>query len=487
MVEESGSRIRVPQASREGLQISRVASFWSLTLLITFLLAAASAPSPLYPLYQAKFQFSAITLTSIYALYAVGALTALLAAGRLSDHIGRRRVVAVALAIQIAGMVTFIMAQSVEMLYLARVLQGIGTGVASSAISAWLLDLLPENQRLGSLVGGIAPMAGLGIGAFGSGLLVQFSPDPMHFIYWFLLVIFLVAFIVALLIPDTMQQKPGWPQSLLPRVGVPPSARSMFAALLPSLVAIWALGGLYLSLGASLSISLLHISGPVAGGSVILALLGSAAVASIITRGRSARGCHPSLLRIGCGSWHHSHLRRDGVSRGILHWCRHRGSWLRSWILWHLSRSCDARTAGRTQRTDRRDLYCTLSFIQRSDHPCWSCRHPPWSASHDVRLRFGGDGSGCRDHRCGFPPTSQRRISNVEIDRYFRIWHRHSEPRFSLRTARKWAICAPHVGRQTEIHFQTWACPGRGVYIAFKARPKDPASQSGRSARKRAA
>lgn len=290
MVEESGSRIRVPQASREGFQISRVASFWSLTLLITFLLAAASAPSPLYPLYQAKFQFSAITLTTIYALYAVGALTALLAAGRLSDHIGRRRVVAVALAIQIAGMVTFIMAQSVEMLYLARVLQGIGTGVASSAISAWLLDLLPEKQRLGSLVGGIAPMAGLGIGAFGSGLLVQFAPDPMHFIYWFLLVIFLFAFIVALLIPDTMQQKPGWPQSLLPRVGVPPSARSMFAALLPSLVAIWALGGLYLSLGASLSISLLHISSPVAGGSVILALLGSAAVASIITRAADPRG-----------------------------------------------------------------------------------------------------------------------------------------------------------------------------------------------------
>lgn len=289
MVEEGGSQKRVPEASREGFQISRGASFWLLTLLITFLLAAASAPSPLYPIYQAKFQFPATTLTIIYALYALGALVALLTAGRLSDHVGRRRVVTMALAIQIAGMATFILAQSVEMLYLARILQGIGTGVASSAISAWLLDLLPEKQRLGSLVGGIAPMAGLGIGAFGSGLLVQFAPDPMHFIYWLLLVIFVVAFIVALVTPDTMDHKPGWLQSLLPQVGVPPSARSMFVALLPSLVAIWALGGLYLSLGASLAISLLRVNSPVAGGSVILALLGSAAAASIIARATDSR------------------------------------------------------------------------------------------------------------------------------------------------------------------------------------------------------
>jgi MFS family permease len=282
--------LQAPPASRAKLQASSQVSFWVLTVLLTFLLAAASAPSPLYPVYQSKFQFSAITLTVIYAVYALGALVALLTTGRLSDHVGRRRVVMLALVVQIAGMIAFIDAQRVEILYLARILQGVGTGMAASAISAWLLDLLPaERQPLGSLVGGIAPMAGLGVGAFGSGLLVQFGPDPMHFVFWFLFVVFALAFGAVLVMPDPVEHMPGWLQSLRPQIGVASVARSMFAALLPSLIAIWALGGLYLSLGPSLAISLLRINSPMAGGLVIAALLGTSAVASALLRRMDSR------------------------------------------------------------------------------------------------------------------------------------------------------------------------------------------------------
>ncbi len=275
--------------SRVDSKISRTASFWMLTVLLTVLLAAASVPSPLYPIYQAKFQFSAITLTVIYAVYALGALLALLTTGRLSDHVGRRWVVMLALVFQIASMAAFIAARNVKMLYLARILQGIGTGIAASTISAWLLDLLPKQQQLGSLIGGIAPMAGLGVGALGSGLLVQFAPDPMHFVYWLLLIVFSLAWIAVIFMPDLVEHTPGWLGSLHPQIGVSANARSMFAALLPSLVAIWALGGLYLSLGPSLAISLIHAKSPIAGGLVILALLGTSAIASALVRAMEAR------------------------------------------------------------------------------------------------------------------------------------------------------------------------------------------------------
>jgi hypothetical protein len=49
-------------------RVPRGASFWLLAVLLGFFLFAASAPSPLYAVYQAKWHFSSITLTAIYAV-----------------------------------------------------------------------------------------------------------------------------------------------------------------------------------------------------------------------------------------------------------------------------------------------------------------------------------------------------------------------------------------------------------------------------------
>ncbi len=102
--------------------LPRAASFWLLAAVLASVLFAASSPSPLYPVYQAMWHFAPITLTAIYAVYAFGALAALLVTGRVSDHVGRRRVTVVGLFIQIAGMLAFIAAQGVEWLYLGRIL-----------------------------------------------------------------------------------------------------------------------------------------------------------------------------------------------------------------------------------------------------------------------------------------------------------------------------------------------------------------------------
>jgi MFS family permease len=262
---------------------SRARSFWLLAALLMFLLFAASAPSPLYAVYQAKWGFSSTTLTVIYAVYAFGALGALLITGRLSDHLGRRRVVTLGLIVQIAGMVAFVAAQGVEALFVARTLQGVGTGIATGAVSAWLLDLQPpDNRRLGSLVGGIAPVAGLAAGALGSGLLVQYGPDPLHLVFWVLIAVFALGLVAMPVIPDPVSRTPGWLHSMRPEIGMPPAARSLFVASAPSLIAVWAVGGLYLSLGPSLAISLLGSDSRIAGGLVIAALLGAAAVASAL-------------------------------------------------------------------------------------------------------------------------------------------------------------------------------------------------------------
>ena len=75
-------------------------------------LAASAAPTPLYRVYQQEWGFSATLLTVVFGAYALALLTALLTAGRLSDHIGRRPVIALALLLQSVAMCGFLLARA---------------------------------------------------------------------------------------------------------------------------------------------------------------------------------------------------------------------------------------------------------------------------------------------------------------------------------------------------------------------------------------
>src|SRR5207244_3605142 len=233
---------------------------------------------------------SSRALTASLWVYALALLSARWTTGRLSYHLGRRPVVLLALVVQIGSMVAFLAARSVGMLFAARVLQGLGTGLATGALSAWLLDLQPpDNPRLGSLVASVAPVAGLAAGALVSGLLVQYGPDPLHLVFSLLCAVYALAFAAMPVIADVANRTPGWLQSMRPQIGVPPAARSLFAASAPALIATWALGGLYLSLGPSLALSLLKSDSSLAGAGVIVALMGAVAVAATLVRAADAR------------------------------------------------------------------------------------------------------------------------------------------------------------------------------------------------------
>ncbi|MEA2154192.1 MAG: hypothetical protein QOE11_332 [Solirubrobacteraceae bacterium] len=270
--------------------LGRPAAFWFLAVVLGLLLFASSAPSPLYIVYQAQFGFSAITLTSVFAVYALGLLASLVIAGSVSDHVGRRPVLLVALAVEIVGMLLFAEAQSVLWLFAARTLQGIATGIAMGAISAALLDLQPDSSpRLGALVGVAAPLGGLAAGALGAGLLVQYGPDPTRLVYWLLLAAFAVAILVATTIPETVRRNGPWAHSLRPSVSVPGPLRVAFVATIPCLMASWALGGLVLSLGPSLTAGVLGNTSHVAGGLPIFIMTGVSSLASIWLRDTHAR------------------------------------------------------------------------------------------------------------------------------------------------------------------------------------------------------
>jgi predicted MFS family arabinose efflux permease len=277
------------------VRLGRRTSFWLLAGTLCLLLFASSAPSPLYVVYQAEWHFSPITLTSVFAVYAIALLASLVIAGSVSDHVGRRPTLLFALAIELIGMLLFAEAQGVAWLFVARIVQGVATGIAMGTISASLIDLEPdERPRLGSTLGVAAPLAGLAFGALAAGVLVEYGPDPTRLIFWLLAASFVVAILVACVVPETVEQRGRWVHSLKPRLSIPPAVRGDFVRAIPCLVATWALGGLILSLGPSVTAGVLGDTSHLVGALPIFIMAGISAIASV-----RLREAHPKATAQG--------------------------------------------------------------------------------------------------------------------------------------------------------------------------------------------
>src|SRR5215813_7092498 len=93
-------------------QLPPTPAFLLVAFIIGLALFASATPTPLYGLYQAEWHFSTPVLTLIYAVYAFGVLTALLLVGRISDDLGRRPVLVLALAGLALSAVLFTLADS---------------------------------------------------------------------------------------------------------------------------------------------------------------------------------------------------------------------------------------------------------------------------------------------------------------------------------------------------------------------------------------
>ncbi|PRA23220.1 MFS transporter [Pseudomonas poae] len=264
--------------------------FLAITLL-TFL-AASSAPTPLYHLYQEGLHFSAGMLTLIFGVYAISLLAALLTVGSLSDHLGRKPVIFAALLLDMLAMLLFINEGSVAWLIAARTLQGFATGMATAVLGAALLD---TDRQQGPLVNSVAPLLGMACGAMGSSLLVEFAPLPTQLIYWTLFGLMLMQAVYVWRLPETVSRIPGALASLRPTLHVPPQARRALWLSLPVDIAVWAMGGFYLSLAPSLVRAATGSTSNLIGGGLVAVLTLSGALMIFSLRNRPA----DKVLRLG--------------------------------------------------------------------------------------------------------------------------------------------------------------------------------------------
>ena len=201
-------------------------------------------------------------------------------AGSLSDHLGRRPVIAGALVIELAAMLVFLVAPNIGWVIAGRVVQGLATGVATSAFSAAVIELAPpERKRLGTVIIGSAAAGGLGIGALLTGAAVQFTSHANTIVFAALSAAMAAGIAVAILSHETAPLRPGAARSLIPNVRVPDAARREFVAGVPVHVSAWMLGGLFLGLGPTIIQGVFNIhSGLVEGAAAaIYPLAGSTA------------------------------------------------------------------------------------------------------------------------------------------------------------------------------------------------------------------
>jgi predicted MFS family arabinose efflux permease len=268
-----------PEAVRRTL--SPTMAYALVASVVGLALFASITPSPLYGTYRELWGFSPLVLTLVYATYAFGVLTTLILAGRLSDDVGRRPVLLVALGVLMGATVLFILASSVVWLFVARALQGLATGALLSAGGAALLELHPRRDPVGvSLANGVASSAGLGLGVLVSAALVELLPAPRVLPYVALLVLFAIALAGVWLMPEPVAAR-SRPRRTPQRPTVPPAIRGPFLLAALGAVSSWSIAGLFLSLGPELSADLFHTTNHLVAGIGVFALAGSAAAAQV--------------------------------------------------------------------------------------------------------------------------------------------------------------------------------------------------------------
>ena len=121
--------------------VSHRTGFWIVAVAFLLVMAYSTVPTPLYPLYQARDGFPVAIVTVIFAAYAVGVVVSLFLAGHISDWLGRRRILLVAVGVSALSAVLFLVWNDVAGLIVARLVNGASVGMLTATATAHLGEL----------------------------------------------------------------------------------------------------------------------------------------------------------------------------------------------------------------------------------------------------------------------------------------------------------------------------------------------------------
>jgi predicted MFS family arabinose efflux permease len=256
-------------------------------------------PTPLYGLYQAKFGFSQLMITVIFATYAAGVIAALLLFGRLSDQIGRRRALLPGLALSALSAVAFLLADGLAPLLAGRVLSGLSAGIFTGTATATLVDLADrEHQGRATLVATIANMGGLGCGPLLAGLIAEWSSSPLHVPFWVDLALLVPAAVGVWAMPETVERAPA-PRLAPQGLHVPAEIRAIFIRASLAAFAGFAVLGLFTAVAPAFLAEVMGVSSHAVVGLVVFSVF-AASAGGQLSLGTLVPGSR--ALPFGCGA-----------------------------------------------------------------------------------------------------------------------------------------------------------------------------------------
>lgn len=266
----------------------------TLSMLVAF--AASATPIPLYDVYRRAegLTYGDLALTAV--VYFIGAITALLFFGRISNHLGRKPVTFLAFGLSIVASLILLDVNGPAPLVIARLLLGLSCGLASSAIAAYVVDSAPPSLSwLSAVIVGNSPMVGLTLGALASGVLVEYGPYSRTLCYLVVLVLVAIVCGLVFLSKETVERKPGLVASFRPVFSLPHADRRLYLIAACLFVATWALGGFFQAYGPSIAADQLGSQSTVTAAIVFSSFLLPSAIGGPL----SARLAPATAQRIG--------------------------------------------------------------------------------------------------------------------------------------------------------------------------------------------
>jgi MFS family permease len=216
------------RSTETGIPVSAGRRGYILTAgVLVAMMMGGTLPIPLYVLYEKQMGFGPLGVTVVFAAYVIGTLFALLTLGDLSDHIGRRRVMAIAVGCAAASSGLFLAASDIGLLILARIVSGLAAGFITGTAAAALAELQPRSdQRAAAVVASGSNMEGLGLGPLIAGIFAEYVAMPTKSVFWSYLGVCALALAALLVIPETVRN-PDRVISFRPRLGVPARMRGV--------------------------------------------------------------------------------------------------------------------------------------------------------------------------------------------------------------------------------------------------------------------
>lgn len=254
-------------------------------------------PTSLYATYEERLGFGVATVGVVFATYAVGVIAALLVTGRWSDALGRRPVLAGGLLVAVLSDVVFLLADSVPLLLVGRVLSGVSAGVFVGTASVFVVET--ARGALGGRASDLAAaanMGGLGLGPLVSAALVTWAPGPLHTSYVVHLGLAALGLLVVGLSAETSPRTRG--ASLAPlRPSLPPEVRPVFPRFAILAFASFMVFGLYTALVPTIASQVLDVTAPLAVAAIVAIAFGGSILSHQLTHHLAERPA--TVLAVG--------------------------------------------------------------------------------------------------------------------------------------------------------------------------------------------